>query len=257
MTKKIKKKRLNKKRTLVFILLIYIIACAIYYLINQPIKHIEIIGNEHVTDAEILRISKLKDYPSILKYSSRKIKKSIKTNKLINNVTVKKTLGLKVIIKIEENKMLFYNKSIDKIVLSNGNIIKKDNNDVYGIPILINEVKSDILSKFINNFSKLNDNIIYEISTIEYYPAYSDDGTIINEDRFKIIMNDGNTIIANIKSISVINKYNDIYASLNDKKGVINLDSNKLSNLVFIPYEEENTNENVEDVENSEVIEDQ
>ena len=50
-------------------------------------------------------------------------------------------------------------------------------------------------------------------------------------------MNDGNTVVANSKSVSVLNKYNDIYASLNDKKGTINLDSNKLDNLVFIPYE--------------------
>ena len=40
------------------------------------------------------------------------------------------------------------------------------------------------------------------------------------------------------KTVEVINKYNTIYASVGDKKGTINLDSNKLSNLVFIPYGE-------------------
>ena len=60
-------------------------------------------------------------------------------------------------------------------------------------------------------------------------------------------MNDGNTIIANSKSVNVVNKYNDIYASLDGKLGTINLDSNKLKNLVFIPYEEESEEEPEED----------
>lgn len=206
--------------------------------VNQPIKHIEISGNNIVSDAEVLRVTNLKDYPSILKYSTRKLEKKIKSIELIDDVKVRKWFGLKIIIKVKENKMLFYNKDTSKIVLSNGNIIKNDYNNVVGIPILINDVKSNLLSKFIENFSKLDDNIIYEMESIAYDPLVNKDGTIMTEDRFKIIMNDGNTIIANSKSVSVINKYNSIYASIGGKKGTINLDSNKLSNLVFIPYEE-------------------
>lgn len=239
MGKKVKKKRLNIKRTIVFILFLYILCYGIYYFINQPIRHIEINGNVLVSDAEILRVSNLKDYPSILKYTSNRISKNIKTIELVDDVKVKKSFDLKLIINIKENKILFYYKNTNKIVLSNGNIIKNSFNNVYGIPILKNEVKGEILSNFINNFAKLNDNIIYEMENIEYYPLLSEEGNIINEDRFKIIMNDGNTILVNIKSISVLNKYNDIYASLGGKAGTINLDSNKLSNLVFIPYEEE------------------
>ena len=50
-------------------------------------------------------------------------------------------------------------------------------------------------------------------------------------------MNDTNTIIVNTKTISVLNKYNDIYASLGGRVGTINIDSDEISNLVFIPYE--------------------
>ena len=245
--KKVKKKRLNFKRTLVFLIIIYIVIYAIYYIINQPIKHIEINGNNIVNDAEILRISKLKDYPSILKYTSWTIEKNIKTNEFINDVKVKKWFGYKVIINIEENRPLFYYKDTKKLVLSNGNIIQ-NNYNLIGVPILVNEVKSSILKRFINNFKKIDDNVIYEINYIEYYPLISENGSVISDDRFKILMNDGNTIIANIKSISVINKYNDIYASLNGNLGIINLDSNKLNNLVFIPYgEEELNNEEIVD----------
>lgn len=234
--KKKKKKRLNKKRTLVFILFLYIICFFLYDLINTPIKHYEINGNNIVSDSEILKISNLKDYPSIMKYTSNTIEKKIKNIELIDSVKVKKWFGHKVIINIKENKVLFYYKDINKIVLSNGNII--DNKyDIVGIPILVNEIDKDVYNSFISSYSKLNDNIIYEINNVEYYPQTSTDGSIISKDRFKIVMNDGNTVVANSKSVSVLNKYNDIYASLNDKKGTINLDSNKLDNLVFIPYE--------------------
>ena len=74
MTKKVKKKKLNKKRALFFFLFIYILCYGFYYLINEPIRHIEITGNEYVLDSDILRVSKLKDYPSILKYRNKTIR---------------------------------------------------------------------------------------------------------------------------------------------------------------------------------------
>ena len=234
--KKKTKKKLNFKRTLVFILFLYIVGFSIYLLVNQKIKHIEINGNNLVKDSEILRVSKLKDYPSILRYSSRSIKKNIQSIELIDTVKVKKWFGSKVIIDIKENKVLFYYKDTDKIVLSNGNIIK-NNYNLLGIPILISDLKGDVFNDLVKYYKVLNDNIIYEINSIEYFPLKDENGNIIGDKRFKIIMNDTNTIIVNTKTISVLNKYNDIYASLGGRVGTINIDSDEISNLVFIPYE--------------------
>ena len=235
----VKRKRLNIKRTLVVFLIIYILGYFCYSLFNHPIIHIEIKGNNLVSDAEIIRKSKLKDYPSIMKYSSSSIKNNIKQIELINDVKVQKWFGNVIKITVEENKILFYYGNTEKIALSNGNIIKNEYNNIYGIPVFTNNLKSNLMTNFIKGFSKIEDNIISEINEIEYFPKYSEDNKkLISEDRFKIIMNDGNTIIANTKTVEVINKYNTIYASLGDKKGTINLDSNKLNNLVFIPYEE-------------------
>ena len=231
-----KKKRLNIKRTLAFLLFIYIFCYGVYYLVNQPIKHIEIKGNNLVLDSEILKVSKLKNYPSIFKYSNRTLEKRIKTIKLVSDVDVKKWFGHIVKIEIEENKLLFYYE--DKIVLSNGNFIKNDLDSVYGIPTFIGNINKDILNKFVKSFSELEDNIIYEMNEIEYYPSVNENGKVIDDDRFKITMNDGNTIVANTKSVSVLNKYNDIYASLGGKLGTINLDTNEVKNLIFIPYGE-------------------
>lgn len=234
--KKKTKKKLNFKRTLVFILILYIVGFSIYLLVNQKIKHIEINGNNLVKDSEILRVSKLKDYPSMLRYSSHYIKKNIQSIELIDTVKVKKWFGSKVIIDIKENKVLFYYKDTDKIVLSNGNIIK-NNYNLLGIPILISDLKGDVFNDLVKYYKVLNDNIIYEINSIEYFPLKDENGNIIGDNRFKIIMNDTNTIIVNTKTISVLNKYNDIYASLGGRVGTINIDSDEISNLVFIPYE--------------------
>lgn len=234
--KKKTKKKLNFKRTIVFILFLYIVGFSIYLLVNQKIKHIEINGNNLVKDSEILRVSKLKDYPSMLRYSSRSIKKNIQSIELIDTVKVKKWFGSKVIIDIKENKVLFYYKDTDKIVLSNGNIIK-NNYNLLGIPILISDLKGDVFNDLVKYYKVLNDNIIYEINSIEYFPLKDENDNIIGDKRFKIIMNDTNTIIVNTKTISVLNKYNDIYASLGGRVGTINIDSDEISNLVFIPYE--------------------
>ena len=212
--KKKKKKRLNKKRTLVFILFLYIICYFLYDLINSPIKHFEINGNKLVKDSEILRVSNLKDYPSIMRYTSNTIEKKIKSIELVNDVKVKKWFGHKIIINIDENKVLFYYKNINKIVLSNGNII--DNKyDIVGIPIFNNDIDKDIYNDFIKNFSKLNDNIIYEINSVEYYPQVSTDGSVISK-----------------KTIFIFNLLNFITKLI--ISNTVLFDKNKITTIIFI-----------------------
>lgn len=234
-----KKKKLNIKRTLAFLLCLYIICCGIFFLLKQPIRHIEISGNNILKDSTIIKAAGIENYPSIFKYTSWNLEKKIKKLDLVEDVDVIKWFDFTVKIKIKENKILFYYQNNKKIVLSNGDIINNDLKKVYGIPILLNSIDSKLLKDFVNNFSKINENILSEISTIEYFSEYTSN-EIVDTNVFKIIMNDGNTVIANIKNCEFMNKYNEIYASLGDRKGILRLD-NKLtteSNFVFMPYEE-------------------
>lgn len=228
-----KKKKLNIKRTIVFLLFLYIVGYMIYVVVTEPIKHIEISGNYYISDLEIIEVANIKNYPPIFKYTNKTLENKIKKLDLVEDVDVKKWFGFILKINVNENKILFYYQNTDKIVLSNGNII--DNNYKYltGIPILVNTMESDILKKFIESFSKVDNDIISEINEIEYYPDYNSSGEVIDKNRFKIIMNDGNTVITDTNTCSILNKYNDIFASLGDKKGTLYLNDN----LVFIPYE--------------------
>ena len=126
MAKKVKKRRLNIKRTLVLVLFIYILWYMINYLVKTPIKHIEISGNNLVKDSEIIIEAKLKDYPAIMKYSNKEIENNIMNIDLIDNVLVKKKFGNIISIEIQEKRLLFYYINNEKIVLSDNKIIKNN-----------------------------------------------------------------------------------------------------------------------------------
>ena len=239
-TVKIKKKRFNVKRFLVFLLFFYLIIYSVVFLFNEPIRHIKIKGNKLVSDVEIIEVANLKRYPSIFKYLSRTIEKKVESLPLIDDAIVKKKWGFVLEIEIKENKPLFYNSSNDEIYLSNKKTIKDIR--VVGIPTLVNYVKDDILNKFIEGFKEVDTNIIYEINEIYYDPSYDDKNEVIDEHRFRVLMNDGNQVyvtcdeVEKENKIKKLNYYNEIYASISDKKGYLSLDSGDYGNYGFIPY---------------------
>ena len=71
---------------------------------------------------------------------------------------------------------------------------------------------------------ELNYDIINSISEIEYSPSKDEEGNVVDEDIFKFTMNDGNNVIVSIDRIYLMKKYQKIYASLGNKKGVLHLD---------------------------------
>lgn len=239
-TVRVKKKRFNVKKFLILFLFFYAIVYAVVVLFNEPISHIKIKGNKLVSDAEIIEVAKLKNYPSITKYLSGSIEKRIESLDLINNAEVKKKWGFVIEITVDENKPLFYDSKNTKVYLSNKDIVT--NMDVVGIPTLVTYVKDDILEKFILAFSEVDANIIYEINEIYYDPSYDDAGEVLDEYRFRVLMNDGNQVyvtcdeVEKDNKIKKLNYYNEIYASINNKKGYLFLDSGEYGNYGFTPY---------------------
>lgn len=234
---KVKKKRFNVKKFLILFLFFYMVIYTIVFLFNEPIRHIRIKGNKLVSDSEILEVTKLKNYPSIFKYFSKTLEKRIEKLDLVNSAEVKKRLGFVVEITIEENKPLFYNSSMDKIYLSDKNTINEI--DVIGIPTLVNYVQDELLNKFIEGFKRVDSNIIYEINEIYYDPSYDENGEVIDENRFRLLMSDGNQVYVTVEEsddLERLNYYNEIYASVNDKKGYLYLDSGEYGNYGFTPY---------------------
>lgn len=236
-TVKVKKKRFNIKKFIILFLFFYMIVYTVVFLFNEPIRHIKIKGNKLVSDVEILEVSKLKNYPSIFKYFSKTIEKRIEKIDLVLSAEVKKKWGFVVEINIEENKPLFYNSTMDKIYLSDKTTINKLN--YIGIPTLMNGVEQELIDKFITGFREIDSNIIYEINEIYYDPSYDENERIIDNNRFRLLMNDGNQVYVTCEesdNVARLNYYNEIFASINDKKGYLYLDSGEYGNYGFTPY---------------------
>ena len=185
-------------------------------LFNTNIINIYISGNEYLTDQQIIDISKLSDYPSTINNLSFSIKKRLQKNIYISDAKVKKNIFLnKIYIKIEENYPLFYSQDDKKTILYNGEKIEKTEN----IMVVTNIIPQKLYDEFLNKLRKIDINILNRISELKYSPNE------VIEERFFLLMNDGNYVYITLDKFLTLNKYLDIVKSFNNKKGILYLDS--------------------------------
>ena len=211
---KVKKKRIKVKNIIITLLILLLLGFTSYDIITMPIKNIYIINNDIVSDKEILESLNIIDYPSFIK-TIFSIKKNKINNPYIKNFTVKKKLINKLYIEIEEYKPIAIYK--DKVVLNNNSLADNIYNLDY-LPYVINDIDS-IYDSFAKSFNKINNDILYRISQIEYKP------NDIDNERFLLYMIDENYVYVSLSKIEKINKYNSIVASMKEQKGIIYLDS--------------------------------
>ena len=226
--KKVKRRRLNIKNFIKFILVIGIFIYIGYYVFNIPISHIEITGTNRLKDSEIIRVADLVNNPPIFQVLSIDIENKIERLALVEEVKVKKSLTGVLTLKIKEAKILFLKKSTGKIVVDSGKEID-DNNAYLGVPILIGSVPDSNLQDLVKGLTQIDQCVLQSINEIYYEPSKTTDGTIIDETRFKLLMNDGNTVYMNTINIKQLNKYLEIASGLinkvGDKRGILYLDS--------------------------------
>ena len=97
---RVKKRKINIKRILIVLFILILTFLIGYYISNLPIKNIYIIGNDILSDKEVIEISKIDDYPSFLSTGTKNIIDLLQENIYIKNVYVKKKLF---------NKLYIYN----------------------------------------------------------------------------------------------------------------------------------------------------
>lgn len=214
-----KKKKFNYIKFIAFLLIFYLLGYGIYSMFRFPTKNIIIMGNRLVSDAEIIEKAGIKDYPSLFSINKRKLVNSLKEFNLISDVKVKKTFKFELFIEVVENKVIC--EYDNNYYLGDGT--KVDGNYL-GIPVLINYVPEGTLNKFLAGMNELDYDIISSISEIKYVPDTNDDGDVIDEEIFEFMMNDGNIVYISIDKLNVMAKYQKIYASIGDKKGILHLD---------------------------------
>lgn len=216
--KKKRKLKLKMRNVLILLLVILIFVGVIYYILQLPINNIYITGNNILSDAEVIDWAKVDSYPSFLLTSSSEVENNLSNNPYIESVDVNKRLGNKIEINVTEYKAIALINQGSQVLLSSGDIVSND----YGlsdVPILCNSVSDDVFNDFVKKFSKINSNVLRQISQIEYSPVDVDNM------RFLLYMDDGNLVYITLTKINKINKYNDIKDKLENKIGTIYLDS--------------------------------
>ncbi|MBQ9318622.1 MAG: FtsQ-type POTRA domain-containing protein [Bacilli bacterium] len=212
----VKKRKIKKKVILISLIVIALIGLGIYGLMQVHITNIYITNNEYISDYEIIKLAKLEYYPKSLENDSLKIKKRLEKSKLIQSVNVKKRgLFHEVYIDITENKPLFYYQMKNKVILEDG----KEFDGNYDLPIVTNEIDTEVFDEFVSEMDKVNQDIMVKISEIKYDP------NDIDKERFYLTMNDGNYVYLTLNKFSKINNYISIVKEFNNVKGILYLDS--------------------------------
>lgn len=205
-----KKKRIKLGGVLVLILFGYLLFSFAYYIYKLPIKHIEIKNNYYVTDDYIIKLLDLKN-KTLFELNSNIAEKKLNKENLITDARIRKDIFGNITIDIKEEKILFYDWNLKKIVTVNEEI---DYDKKYlGVPSLINYVPSDIYDTLVKKLNDIDRNIISMISEIEYSPDKLND-VVLDETRFLLRMNDGIKIYVNVYNIKKLNNYLEIYDAI-------------------------------------------
>lgn len=216
--KRVKKRKLNFLKVIIFILIIYLLIHAGLYLSNINVKNIVIKNTSYLSDTEVIKIAGLADYPSFFRTSTRKIEKKLEEEPLIKEANVKRKWGFIFELNIKEEKILYKRRNDNVYVLGSGEEISIKNN-LSGVATLINYTPKNISKKLNKKLNEIDSNILNKISEIEYAPNKTD------EERFLLYMNDGNQVYITLTKTDELNYYVDIVKKLGGKKGILNLDS--------------------------------
>lgn len=213
--KKTKKKRKLKKIRFLFLLFFIVgISFAFIKLFDVRIYSIKIKGNKILTDQEVIETAKLEDYPSFFETLSYTIKKRLLKNNYIESVKVNKGF-LSVNITIKEKKILYIDKETNYKYTYNSKF--KDDKSIC-VPYLIGSVPEGKMKRFIKSMNKINSDMICQMSEIKYDP------NDIDEDRYYVYMNDGNSVYLTVNKFDKINKYNTILEKIGKQNGTLYLD---------------------------------
>lgn len=211
-----RKKKIKIKKVFILFIIIILLGLLGYGYSRLSITNIYVLGNNILTEDEIIREADLITYPKIYQVSKRNIEQKLLQNDLIKEVNVSKSFFGKIKINIIENKILY--RKNNNYILSNGKVISLDK-DIIDVPVLLNDIDTDVENKFIEKMTLVNHDILIKISEIEYAKNELDD------ERFLFYMNDGNYVYITLSKINAVNNYNEIYPTLGGKKGILYLDS--------------------------------
>ena len=210
-----KKRRIKYKNVFIFVSVLLVICISLFLLLSLRITNIYMSGNNYLTDDQIIEYAGLSNYPKNYSVIPFSLENKLEKNIHIKEAKVTKKMFTNVYIVVTENIPLFYNSFEEKTVLSDG----RTYSDKLNAPIVINYIPDTIYDTFVEEMSLVSEDIIKRISEIKYDPNEVDD------ERFLLLMNNGNYVYLTLSKFSSINNYIDIVKKFGNKKGILYLDS--------------------------------
>ena len=218
MNKKVIKRKIKIVPILLLLLIVFLIYLVFKILTGVKIQNIYVLNNHYLSDDYIIEKAGLTNYPSYFFSFSFRIQNKLEKDPFIKDASVNKYIYGVVEIKVEENEVLYYKTYDKKYVL-------EDKTEVDEIPYsfspikLVNYIPDTIYDNFLNKFIKLNKSVRSKISEVKYDPSDYD------ASRFMIYMVDGNYVYITLTKMDSLDYYNEIYPTLEGKKGILYLDS--------------------------------
>lgn len=218
---KILKKQKKRKRILKILSLLILVIAGIVFALVSPIfniKEITVKNNSQIPEETIISLSKLQEGENIFKLNKNHIKKEIKTNPYIKNVTIERKIPNKVVINIEERVRTFNIENLNGYAyINNQGYILEIAEEKADLPVIkgTSTAQEQIVER-----NRLNDQDLEKLETVIQ---------IIN------ICKDYE-IDTKITSIDISDKNNYIVYMEGEKKTIYLGDSSNLSNkMLYVP----------------------
>ena len=218
MTKKVIKRKIKIIPLLLLIIIIFFVCLFAKLVFSFKIQNIYVLNNKYLKDDYIIEQAGLSSYPSYFLNFSFSIKNKLENNDYIQSANVTKSFFGIVELDIKENSVLFYKENDKKYVLEDGKEV--DSIPYNFVPIsVVNYIPDTIYSSFVSKFSKISEEVRSKVSEIKYDPSEYDDA------RLMLYMTDHNYVYVTLTKLDSLNYYNEIYPTLEGKKGILYLDS--------------------------------
>lgn len=223
--KQLRKKKANRRLTVLLSLFFVLIASVLYFL--SPLSHIrdiQVSGNRYISSGEVVKLSGLSNDNSIWKIDKKETEKKIKMNPEIEHVEIRTKIPNSVIITIKERNRIAYIAKEGRFlpILENGEIldpIKKGDIPVYA-PVLVGFSKGKELNQLLGELEQLPQEILNAISEIHRASTKTDTYKVT------LYMNDGFEVSATSRTLAEkLVHYPSIISQLDPNvKGVIDLE---------------------------------
>jgi cell division protein FtsQ len=218
------RKQRSRRRLIIYISIFLILIAVMVYLQSgfSNVKSIEVTGAETMGDSEVIALSELDHEVNIWSLSKEERTKWIENHVAINEASLSRGWFNKVIIHIEEHKVVAsvsQQEGSPLPVLENGKIHDSAEVKIGSVPLLRDFEDEILIKETATELGKMSESLRGRISEVIYNPDES------NEDRVMVLMNDGWTVSSTVRGFAErMEPYPTIVQQLEpDQEGIIHM----------------------------------